>query len=206
MTARKICLHPSQKGFTLFEVLIAMVVCAVGLLGLAKIAALAVSTTQNAGSRSLIAVQMESLASMMHANSTTDIDKTTNLPRGFWQSGQILKFTASGTTITDSTGLLTNVPASGCVAPATCTPAQIAAVDVNNWDKDMNSQFPTYGATVTCSAPGTVAIAASSTAPTAIDCSINVTWTEKQIAVNATAAAGSATQISTQSYTVYVKP
>ncbi len=53
-----------QKGFTLFEVVVAMIVCGIGLLGLAKMAALAVSTTQNAGSRSLIAVQMESLASM----------------------------------------------------------------------------------------------------------------------------------------------
>ena len=181
-------------GFTLFEVLVAMVVCAVGLLGLAKMAALAVSTTQNAGSRSLIAVQMESLASMMHAN------------RSFWQSGTITSFTASGTTITDATNNLTALPANGCIAPAICTPAQIAAVDVNKWVNDMNNQFPTYGATITCSAAAQIQITPSSTAPAPIDCSINVTWTEKQLAVNANTATGSATQISTQSYSVYVKP
>src|SRR5450830_480082 len=166
MNSRNTSRRMVNQGFTLFEVLVAMIVCAVGLLGLAKMAALAVSTTQNAGSRSLIAVQMESLASMMHAN------------RAFWKSGSVLTFTASGTKITDATGQLSAVPANGCVAPATCTPVQIAAVDVNNWVNDMNNQFPTYGATVTCSAAAQVQITPTSTAPAAIDCSINVTWTE----------------------------
>ncbi|MFZ6862748.1 type IV pilus modification protein PilV [Undibacterium sp. Ji67W] len=181
-----------QKGFTLFEVVVAMIVCGIGLLGLAKMAALAVSTTQNAGSRSLIAVQMESLASMMHAN------------RSFWQSGQILKFSATGTTVTDSKGILTGSYPAGCLT--VCTPAQLAAFNVNTWVNDMNNQFPSYTATVNCSAPGTTVISGSAVAATAIDCSINVTWTEKQVAVNANAATGSAAQVTTQSYSVYLKP
>ena len=185
--------HRLIKGFTLFEVMVALIVCGVGLLGLAKMAALGISASQNAGARSLIAVQMESLASMMHANSATDPDPVTNLPRGFWQSGQMLKFTATGTTITDASGSLTTAYPAGCLT--TCTPTQLAAFDVNTWVQDMNSQFPTYNATVTC-AP----------APVQIDCTIQVTWTEKQLAINATAAVGSATQITQQSYSIYVKP
>jgi len=174
------------KGFTLFEVLIAIVITAVGLLGLAKMQALAISTTQGVGSRSLIAVQMESLASMMHANAT------------FWQSGAITSFTAMGTTITDSTGLLTSPDSGGCSARCVDpTGAKIAAVDVNNWVADMNNQFPTYTSTVTCTTP---------TPTTPVDCTITVTWTEKQVALNKTTAAGSATQVTTQSYTILVKP
>jgi len=181
-----------QKGFTLFEVVVAMIVCGIGLLGLAKMAALAVSTTQNAGSRSLIAVQMESLASMMHAN------------RNFWQSGQILKFSATGTTITDSKGILTGTYPAGCLT--ICTPAQLAAFNVNTWANDMNNQFPSYTATINCTPATSTVIVGAATAPASIDCSINVTWTEKQIAVNATAAVGSTAQVTTQSYSVYIKP
>ncbi|MFZ6847444.1 type IV pilus modification protein PilV [Undibacterium sp. RuRC25W] len=199
MNSRNTSRRMVNQGFTLFEVLVAMIVCAVGLLGLAKMAALAVSTTQNAGSRSLIAVQMESLASMMHANPT------------FWQpaslpSSTVPSFKATGTTITDSTGTYTSPPSTGCVAPTTCTPAQLAAVDVNKWVADMNNQFPSYTATITCPTVAAVQINSTTTAPGVIDCSINVTWSEKQIALQANAAAGSAAQITTQSYSVYVKP
>jgi len=176
--------HRLIKGFTLFEVMVALIVCGVGLLGLAKMAALGISASQNAGSRSLIAVQMESLASMMHANSA------------FWQPATtpvFAKFTATGTTITDASGSLITAYPAGCLT--TCTPTQLAAFDVNTWVQDMNNQFPTYNATVTC-AP----------APVQIDCTIQVTWTEKQLAINATAAVGSATQITQQSYSIYVKP
>ena len=57
-----------KRGFTLIEVMIAMFITAIGLLGLAKMQALAISSSKGSGSRSLIALQVGSLASSMHAN------------------------------------------------------------------------------------------------------------------------------------------
>ena len=64
-----------QRGFTLLEVLVAILVTSVGLLGLAKMQALAVSSTQVASSKSIIAMQTAGLAAAMHGN------------RAYWGNG-----------------------------------------------------------------------------------------------------------------------
>jgi type IV pilus assembly protein PilV len=173
------------QGFTLIEVLIAVLVTATGLLGLAKMQALAVSSTKESGSRSLIALQTGSLASMMHANP------------GYWASGTApAVFSSVKTTITDPSGVLNATLTNGCDKNNMCAPAQLAAYDVQAWVNDMNNQFPTYTAKVNC----TTDVAA------AISCSIYVTWSEKTVAMNNTTNSGSTNQTSTQSFSVYVKP
>src|ERR1700678_4179404 len=61
-----------SEGFSLVEVMVALVVCCVGLLGLAKMEALSISSTGIAGARSLAAIEASSLAAAMHAD------------RGYW--------------------------------------------------------------------------------------------------------------------------
>jgi type IV pilus assembly protein PilV len=57
-------------GFTLLEVMVALVVTSIGLLGIAKIQALAYASTGTASIRSLVAMQVSGLAASMHADRT----------------------------------------------------------------------------------------------------------------------------------------
>ena len=169
--------RPMTRGFTLIEVLIAMLVTAVGLLGLAKMQALAISGTQNSGSRSLMALQVGSLVSAMHANQT------------YWGSAPPTSFSATGTTVTDASSVL-NATVTSCTTK--CTPAAMAASDFQAWAASMNGQFPTYNAKINC------------TAVQPVSCEIYVSWTEKKVAMSTTTAAGTASQ--TQSFSVFVEP
>ena len=172
----------SNRGFSMIEVLVTILLMSVALLGVAKMQAAAVSNTQIARVRSLIAIQAGSLAASMHGN------------RGYWAAGLApATFSAAGATVTDGTGVLN--AAANCVAAA-CTPAQLAAYDVQNWATNLSTQFPSYAATVNCST--------GVGAP--VSCNINVTWAEKYIAINRSTAASASALTATQSFTLYVEP
>ena len=57
-----------HKGFSLVEVLVALVVLGVGLLGIAKLQGASFSNTAIAARRSLAALEADSLAASMHVN------------------------------------------------------------------------------------------------------------------------------------------
>ena len=169
-------------GFSMIEVLVTLVVLDTGLLGLAKMQAAAVSNTQIARVRSLIALQASSLASSMYSN------------RRYWSQGLApTSFSAAGGVVIDATGVLS--AAADC-ANATCTPDRLAAYDVQTWAKNLNAQFPTYTATVTCTAPGS--------AP--VNCSINVSWSEKYVAINRSTAMAVPAMAATQTFTLHAEP
>ena len=65
-TARHGCLR--DAGFSLVEVMVALIVMSVGLLGIAKMQALALTSTTSARMRSLVALEAASLASTMRAD------------------------------------------------------------------------------------------------------------------------------------------
>jgi len=71
--------------------MVALVITAIGLLGIAKIQALAYSSTGSAGMRSLVAVQAAGLAASMHAN------------RNYWSGLAPPVVTITKTTIVDAT-------------------------------------------------------------------------------------------------------
>jgi len=173
-------------GFSMIEVLVTMLVVSLGLLGIAKMQAAAISNTQVARVRSLIALQAGSLASFMHGNP------------GYWAAGLApATFTATGATITDATGVLTATsPDCASAASAPCTPAQLAAHDVRDWVANFNAQFPSYTATVNC----------TTATGSPVSCNINLTWVENYIAINRSTAAVSGAQTATQSFTLYVQP
>lgn len=179
------------RGFTLIEVMIAMVLIAVGLLGLAKTGALAVSNTQIASSRSLIALQASSLASAMQSN------------KAYWASGVApTAFSTQGAVVTDSqTGVLNRVGPNCATAPApACSPAQLAAYDVQSWASNITLLVPSAAGVFTC----------TQVVGSQISCVITVKWNEKYVAVNRSTATGTAanggTQTATQSYSLYVAP
>lgn len=177
----------AAAGFSLIEALITMVVVGVGLLGLAKIQAAAVGNTQISRIRSLVALQTESLAAAMHGNSA------------FWAAGGTAPatFSVTGTTITDSSNVLNQTLTAGaCLSGKSCTPAQLAAYDVQQWASTMNANFPGYSATVNCTTATGVPVS----------CNITVSWNEKYVAINSTTSASGVVTASTQSFTVYVQP
>ncbi len=146
------------RGFSLMEVMVALVVSTVGLLGLAKMEALAMSSTGVASSRSLAAIEASSLAAAMHANP------------GYWQAGTALP----SLTITSGTA---PYPAQGpCTTPgaSSCSPAAMAYNDLNQWANAVGAVLPGYLATINCSQ-----------ANFPVTCTIELQWTENGVAVSA---------------------
>jgi type IV pilus assembly protein PilV len=166
--------------------MVSLVVIAVGLLGIAKMEALAYSSTGVASARSLAAIEAESLGAAMHAD------------RAYWASGAASgSFTVSPTAITNVTATTNLSTAVTCttttMTPAQCTPPVLAAWDVQQWQTALANVIPNYLATITCTAPVTEAV----------NCTIQITWSENSVAVNTQ---GQGTIGSGPSYTLYVQP
>jgi type IV pilus assembly protein PilV len=179
-----------QRGFSLMEVMVALVVTTVGLLGLAKMESLALSSTGVASSRSVAAILASSMASAMHANP------------GFWQAGLApATTTVTSTSVSSSgTGYATGVTCS-TAGTGSCPPASMAAYDVYNWQTALNASLPVnaFVATINC--------LTGTTTGTPVTCNIQLQWAENAVASNAgenntagiTAAAPS-------TYTLFVQP
>ncbi len=159
-------------GFTLIEVLITLLVVSVGMLGLAKLEAAAVSESKVSRVRSLMSFQAESLASLMRANRAYWATTTAPLP-GF-------QFTADGTSPTYPTGISAGTDPA-CQTSA-CSSGSLAYADLTSWSNAYKAQFPGATATITST---------TTAAPTGYD--IKLAWTENRVAISrATAGAGAA--------------
>jgi type IV pilus assembly protein PilV len=162
-------LAAAQRGFTLIEVMVALLIISIGLLGIAKMQALALASTSTARLRSIAALEAASMAAMMHAN------------RAYWS-------TISSSVGTESVSVTASTPPSftssdatvvalstGCTAAATCTAAQVAGQDLTYWATDLNQTMPTATATISCPA-------GSATAP--VTCTVEILWTENLVDIN----------------------
>lgn len=177
----------AQRGFSMIEVMVTLLVVALGLLGVSKLQAASVSSTQVSRVRAMLSLQAGSLAAAMHANPA------------FWASGMApASFTVSAARVTDSSGVLNAALGTGACTgtdATACSPGQIAALDVQNWATNLNAQMPTYSGTVTCSA----------TVP--VGCQISLRWSEKYVATNSsTAQAAQVAQTGTPAFTLFVAP
>ena len=203
--------HPRRsqaRGFTLVEVMVALIVIAIGTLGIAKMQALALSNTGASRTRALAAIEASSLASAMHVN------------RAYWAAYNSLPGTiqvaANGNGIVTSTSatlqaalsaVATTCPtgttfntklscycASGYSAPCgTATYVNMAASDLYDWGSGLASLLPAAFAQVTCN---------STDSP--VDCTITITWTENAVAINKQQSAAAAIQ--NVQYILYVIP
>jgi type IV pilus assembly protein PilV len=125
----------APSGFSIIEVLVTIVVVSVALLGVAKMQAASVSNTQVARTRSLVALQAESLASLMHGN------------QAYWASPALAPTALSATG--PNTGAVTDCSSAACGA------AQMFAYDWKAWVNGINAQIPTYAASVACTPAAT---------------------------------------------------
>jgi type IV pilus assembly protein PilV len=171
-------LKARMRGFTIVEVMVALVVSTIGLLGLAKMESLALSSTSVASSRSLAAILASSMGAAMHANP------------GYWQSGL-------ATTAVVKAGSISGVAAGGTCLVAgasSCTPANMAYYDLTQWQTALGQVLQGYVATITC----------STTTGVPVTCSIQLQWAENAVASNTQQS--NMANVSQPTYTLLVQP
>ena len=139
-----------QLGYTLLEVLIALLVFSIGLLGLAAMLVSAVKGNHQAYHHSQAIYVAEAIADGMRAN-----------------------LAAVGAGAYNTGGLIYSHDGSSCTA---CAPNQIAARDLGSWTEMANSRLPNGAISINCtnSALATIPVAASYQGV----CTINVGWSE----------------------------
>jgi type IV pilus assembly protein PilV len=178
----------SNRGVSLLEVLIALVVTSIGLLGIAKMQALAISSTRVSSMRSLISVEASSLASAIHANRLYWTGKTVGSVANTFEVD--VTSGAAGGTITSSTDAALQAAVLDCTA-VTCVGAPMAAYDLQQWGAALFNVMPTSTGSVICSG-----------LPPA--CTITVNWTETSVGMNSATQYTNGTQA--QTYTLMVQP
>ncbi|HTV78587.1 MAG TPA: type IV pilus modification protein PilV [Steroidobacteraceae bacterium] len=181
----------TMRGFSLIEVMVALIIIAVGMLGIAKMQALGLSTTTSSGSRSLVAIEAASLAASMHTN------------RDYWVSGPPPAVTHITVTPTGPQANNVNIDVSAlsatqnCATTSVCTAAQVAAYDVQAWASALGQVVPASQTTITCTQ-----------GVTPVACTIQISWQENVTSTNNTTAAASSTSgaLNQPQYTLYVEP
>jgi type IV pilus assembly protein PilV len=186
-------------GFTLIEVLVALVITAIGLLGIAKIQALVYANTGSASVRSLVAIQAAGLAAAMHANRAYWAAGSAPYPgvAGFTITGSTTGMTISDNTLNTTATGLTDCNLTGSTVALPCTPAVLAAYDLHTWARGLFALLPGANpvTSIACN-PGLIPL----------NCIVTITWNEKTVSLNAQAAAGATAATFAPTYTLYVEP
>ncbi len=157
----------------MLEVLVALVVISLGLLGIAGMQAAAINNTNIARSRSIGAIAADSMAAAMHANNA------------YWSNLSSANSNSWTVTASGVTGAPTLTQTVDCSASSYCSASSMAAYDATQWGSSLLSTLPSGQGQIACTA----------SAPTT--CTITVSWLEKQSKVNAAAMNASATASAT---------
>ena len=150
-----------SQGFTLLEVLIALLIFSLGVLGMAGILVISVRTNQSAYERSQASFLAQSVADRMRANSALAL--WNNLYNGSWSA-----------------------PASGsstCQSSA-CNYDAIATRDIGVWTSQVARFLPNSSEAINCSrASGTIVPTSSYQWLPPYDglCTITLTWSESTL-------------------------
>lgn len=188
----------AARGFSLIEVLIALLVISFGLLGIAGMQAVSISNTGVASARSIAAMQGASLAAAMSANE----GYWQSNPTG-WQSGVTGNLIVSvvGSSVTSNDPAMTPT---GClftsVGTAGCAQATMAASDLMDWGTTLSNVLPGGIGFVVCS-PATIGTVTN----TASSCTITIKWLEKSLVQNQKSTV-TATDSKQLDYTLTVQP
>jgi type IV pilus assembly protein PilV len=181
----------ASRGFSLIEVMVAVLIISIGLLGVAKMQALSLSNTGNSRLRALAAIEAGSIASTMQAD------------RGYWTTttvvGTDVTATIAGPTVTNASDGTLSTPQTCSGTTANCSVAQMASYDLQNWATNLNAVIPSDGVTIDCNLP---------TATGNVTCTIVVTWIENLVNSNSAQTNSAATQtaLSKPTYTLVVQP
>lgn len=159
-----------SRGFTLLEVLIAVVILGVGLLGLAGLLMVSVRTNQSAYLRTQASFLAQSMADRMRAN-----------PFAIWNNAYNITVPAGGT--------------AGAAAGCPCNATQIASRDVFWWSQEMRTFLPNAAATIACVRAPAAAGVPRPWFRVTFDgtCTITMTWSESTLNVGGPGAPGTGT-------------
>jgi type IV pilus assembly protein PilV len=195
------------RGFSLVEVMVAVVVICVGLLGIAKMQSLSLSNMTTSRQRALAAFEAAGLAAAMHV----DRDYWTQTLAGFNLTVAANQGAAPAIGSTDAalaaqaTADLGNLNA--CVGTAAggpaCTPVLLAAYDVARWATSLQGLLPNANAVISC--PNAAGVGAPPS------CTIQITWSETAVAMTTQeaqqqAAVGNTALFQTPTYLLYIEP
>lgn len=121
-------LRVGQSGFTLIEVLVAMVVVSIGLLGIVGMQTVGLASTHQSHERSTAAITAQNITERMRAN-----------PAGFAAGGYDgIAHPSSG-----------NAPSPDC-STTRCSAAELAAYDVYQWDARLSDRLPAGRGRIVC--------------------------------------------------------
>lgn len=153
----------AQRGFSLLDVLVSMLVIMFGLLGMAGMQMLAINNTETARYNTMAAVFAANMAARMQGN------------KAYWGTPPN-SVSVAGSTVTNGPASTTK----DCTATS-CTPAEIAYYDLTNWGQSLRGSI--NGTVASQGLPGgSAAIACNSTVSPTV-CSLTISWTEKNIAL-----------------------
>lgn len=152
-------IRKSQAGFTLLEILVAIVVLSIGLLGLAGIQVVSLNNNQVAYYRSIASQQAYDMADRMRAN-------------------------LAGITAGNYNNLTATKPADPACIATGCTVAQMATTDHYQWLTNSETLLPSGSGTVRCISGPSGCVATVADSNRVFD--ITVTWSEKTSAGSST--------------------
>ncbi len=158
----------SEKGFTLIEVLVAVLVFSFGLLGIAGMMTISVRNNHNGYLRSQANFLAENMMDRMRSN-----------PTALW-NGDYDGLAATGTTDCSLAG---TPPATGTV----CNFTQLAAYDMESWARTLAQYLPAGQGTITCVANSALSGLINTATPPSIWfpappydglCTVTIQWNE----------------------------
>jgi type IV pilus assembly protein PilV len=162
----------AAAGFSLMEVLVALLIFSLGLLGLAGMLVFSLRSNQSAYIRSQASFLAQSMADRMRANVAMVWTGVYTVPG--WTSSQASLSSGSAP----------------CAGGAACSSADVAARDIFQWKSQIGTLMPLgTTATITCSVPsgatppGYAPVGAESAtgAPYPGLCTIGLAWTETSL-------------------------
>jgi type IV pilus assembly protein PilV len=193
-----------MHGFSLLEVMVALIIISIGMLGIAKMQGLALSSTTASRSRALAAIEASSLAAAMQAN------------RVYWSNsastpGAITITTSAGTPTFASTNgpMATAIGNAGgttcsgmgsakvsCLCTTSCSTVALAGADLYDFGWSLATFLPSSTTNISCVETDTP-----------VDCTIDITWNENTVALTSqeqaqSVAAGSTVPVKFDLYVV----
>lgn len=151
-----------SRGFTMLEVLVALLIFSLGLLGMAGLLAVSVRTNHSAYQRTQATFLAQSMADRMRAN--VRLALWNDLYNGSWSAAQ--------------TGAAT------CQGSTSCDYKDVAKRDIAVWTSDVARFLPNATESIACSgAPSIPASAYQTLPPYGGTCTITINWSESTLAV-----------------------
>lgn len=151
-----------QRGVSLIEVMMAVLIFSIGLIGLAALMVMATRSNHAAYLRTQVTFLASNMAERMSANST-----------GVWNGSY------------NSNAYPIAAASAGCGSGASCSPAALAVHDQQLWSGQLRTFLPNPAAKITCT--GTTKVGYDPTSqlnvrpPYGGNCTMQISWTERTV-------------------------